>query len=308
MFFIKIIIFSLILATYTNEIKAKVSIKYKVGDQIITNLDVFEEKNYLIFLRPELKEISEKEIIKLSENSLIREIIKKKELDIIFKNVENTNFIEDIKIKLFNFKGVDNEDDFKLLLKKNNIEYEKIIERVKYEGMWNELVFRKFNSLLRIDEKKLRNELNSKILINKKYEFNLSEMLIEIKVNENIDKKYNEILNSIKVNGFKNSASKYSISNSAIKGGEIGWVKETLLSEKLSKILNSMNIGDVTEPLKYPNGYLLLKINDKKEMKQIIDFEKELKELVNFEKNKQLNQFSLLYYKKLKQNTKINEF
>ena len=133
-------------------------------------------------------------------------------------------------------------------------------------------------------------------------------MLIEIKVNENIDKKYNEILNSIKVNGFKNSASKYSISNSAIKGGEIGWVKETLLSEKLSKILNSMNIGDVTEPLKYPNGYLLLKINDKKEMKQIIDFEKELKELVNFEKNKQLNQFSLLYYKKLKQNTKINEF
>ncbi len=308
MFFIKIIIFSLILATYTNEIKAKVSIKYKVGDQIITNLDVFEEKNYLIFLRPELKEISEKEIIKLSENSLIREIIKKKELDIIFKNVENTNFIEDIKINLFNFKGVDNEDDFKLLLKKNNIEYEKIIEKVKYEGMWNELVFRKFNSLLRIDENKLRNELNSKILINKKYEFNLSEMLIEIKVDENIDKKYNEILNSIKVNGFKNSASKYSIANSANKGGEIGWIKETLLSEKLSKILNSMNIGDVTEPLKYPNGYLLLKINDKKEMKQIIDFEKELKELVKFERNKQLNQFSLLYYKKLKQNTKINEF
>ena len=76
------------------------------------------------------------------------------------------------------------------LLKKNNIEYEKIIEKVKYEGMWNELVFRKFNSLLRIDENKLRNELNSKILINKKYEFNLSEMLIEIKVDENIDKKY----------------------------------------------------------------------------------------------------------------------
>ena len=100
----------------------------------------------------------------------------------------------------------------------------------------------------------------------------------------------------------------YSIANSANKGGEIGWIKETLLSEKLSKILNSMNIGDVTEPLKYPNGYLLLKINDKKEMKQIIDFEKELKELVKFERNKQLNQFSLLYYKKLKQNTKINEF
>lgn len=308
MFFIKIFFLSLILTVYTNEINAKVNIKYKVGDQIITNLDILDEKNYLIFLRPELKEISEKEILKLSENSLIREIIKKKELDIIFKNIESTDFIEDLKINLFNFKGVNNENDFKLLLKKSNIEYEKIIEKVKYEGMWNELIFRKFNSLLRIDENKLRNELNSKISNNKKYEFNLSEMLIEINVNENIDDKYLEILNSIKVNGFKNSSSKYSISNSAIKGGEIGWVKETLLSEKLSKILNSMDVGDITEPLKYPSGYLILKINDKKEMKQIIDFERELKELVSFEKNKQLNQFSLLFYKKLKQNTKINEF
>ena len=25
-----------------------------------------------------------------------------------------------------------------------------------------------------------------------------------------------------------------------------------------------MNIGDITEPLKYPNGYLILKINNKK--------------------------------------------
>ena len=208
MFFIKIFFLSLILTVYTNEINAKVNIKYKVGDQIITNLDILDEKNYLIFLRPELKEISEKEILKLSENSLIREIIKKKELDIIFKNIESTDFIEDLKINLFNFKGVNNENDFKLLLKKSNIEYEKIIEKVKYEGMWNELIFRKFNSLLRIDENKLRNELNSKISNNKKYEFNLSEMLIEINVNENIDDKYLEILNSIKVNGFKNSSSK----------------------------------------------------------------------------------------------------
>ena len=47
------------------------------------------------------------------------------------------------------------------------------------------------------------------------------------------------------------------------------------------------------KPIKYPNGYLILKINDKKEMKQKINIEKELKEIIKFEKNKQLNQFSL---------------
>ena len=43
-------------------------------------------------------------------------------------------------------------------------------------------------------------------------------------------------------------------------------------------------------------------------MKQKIDINKELNEKIMFEKNKQLNQFSLLYYKKLKQNTKVDEY
>ena len=68
-----------------------------------------------------------------------------------------------------------------------------------------------------------------------------------------------------------------------------------------------MDIGEITKPLKYPNGYLLLKINNKKKMKEVINIDKELDELYSYERNKQLNQFSLLYFKKLKQNTTINE-
>ena len=92
------------------------------------------------------------------------------------------------------------------------------------------------------------------------------------------------------------------------RGGEIGWVKETLLSEKIVNKLKNLKKGQISNPIKYPNGYLLLKVNNKKEMKQIIDIDKELNEKVNFERNKQLNQFSMLYYKKLEQNTKINEY
>ena len=104
------------------------------------------------------------------------------------------------------------------------------------------------------------------------------------------------------------TAAKYSISNSSDKGGEIGWIKETLLSENLNKILGNMKKNEISEVIKYPNGYLILKINDKKEMKQIIDMDKELKDMISFEQNRQLNQFSLLFYKKLKQNIIINEY
>ena len=92
------------------------------------------------------------------------------------------------------------------------------------------------------------------------------------------------------------------------KGGEIGWIKETLLSKKLVVELKSLKKGQISKPIKYPNGYLLLRVNDKKEIKKKIDINKELNEKVNFERNRQLNQFSLLYYKKLKQNTKIDEY
>ena len=83
---------------------SEIIIKYKIDGEIITNIDILNEKNYLTFLRPDLKNISGDELLKISENSLIREIIKKKQFDLIFKNKENDKFIEDLKKNLFTFK------------------------------------------------------------------------------------------------------------------------------------------------------------------------------------------------------------
>ena len=302
------IIFFYILLFTSYSYGSQIKIIYKIDDEIITNLDILEEKNYLIFLRPKLKSLPNEELLKISENSLIREIIKKKEVKKKFKDFNNKEYLDDIKKKLFYFKNVDSEKDFVKLLNKNNINYNKILEKVKYEGLWNELIIRKFNSLIKIDKKKLKDELNNKISNNKKYEYKLSEILFEVENNENYKDKYNKILKYINKNDFKSASAKFSVSNSANRGGEIGWIKETVLSKKLLNIIYDLKKGQISKPIKYPNGYLILKINDLKEMKQIIDINKELDEKIRFEKNRQLNQFSLLYYKKLKQNTKINEY
>ena len=150
--------------------------------------------------------------------------------------------------------------------------------------------------------------MKSKISTNRKFEYNISELLFDVGSNENINDKYDDIIAYIKANNFKSAAIRFSISNSSSNGGNIGWIKETILSDNLNQLLKKYKINQITKPIKYPNGYLLLKINDKREVKQKVDFEKELKDLINFEKNKQLNQFSLLFYKKLKQNTIINEY
>ena len=170
------------------------------------------------------------------------------------------------------------------------------------------LIYQKYNAMIKINEDKLKSELKFKISENKKYEYNISELLFEIEKSETLESKYKRILQYIKLNNFKAAASRFSISNTSKSGGEIGWVKETLLSQNLISLLENTKKFEITKPIKYPNGYLLLKINDKKEMKQTINLNKELKELIKYEKNRQLNQFSLLFYKKLKQNIIIYEY
>ena len=287
---------------------SQIKIKYKIGNEIVTNIDILNEKNYLIFLRPELVKLSKKELMNISENSLIREIIKKRELNKIFGNINKLELEEEIKTNLFKYKNVKNKDELITLMNKHNIKYKNVINKIKYEGLWNELIFKKYGSLVNINKEKLRKNLIKKISSTKKYEYRLSEILFEVNENETFKQKYNEILKYAKINDFKSAATKYSISNSSNKGGQIGWIKETMLSEELIEKLERTKIGQITDPTKYPNGYLILMINEKKEMKQIINIEEELKDIVQFEKNKQLNQFSLLFFKKLKQNTTINEY
>ena len=304
----KLFIIFLLVFFVNFKVQADIKIKFKVGEDIITNIDILNEKNYLIFFRPDLSKLNEKDIIKISENSLIRELIKKKELDKIFKDTNNQEFIDSLKKNLFLRYNVQDEGQFKSLLTKNNIRFEDLLTKVKYEGLWNELIYMKYNNSVKIDKEKTRKELILKISNKKKYEYNLSEILFDVDKNEKLISKHAKIINTIREKDFKTAASKYSISSSSDIGGELGWIKETMLSNNLNKILGNMKKNQITKPIKYPNGYLLLKINDKKEMKEVVDIEKELNDLISYGRDKQLKQFSLLYYKKLKQNTKISEY
>lgn len=286
----------------------KIKIKYKIGDKIITNQDIIDEKKYLLFLRPSLNSINKNELDELAKNSIIREIIKKREINKAYKNINEKELIDKIKLDILKFKKIKNDKELRILLKQNRINHNILIEKLKYESLWNQLIYQKFKNSIKIDKSYLENQLIERNKNNKKYEYNLSELLFEIEKLENFNDKKKKILKSINVNGFKNTVAKYSIADSASKGGQIGWVKETLLSDKLIKILNKMEEDSISNAIKYPNGYLILKVNNKREIKQKINMETELKEFIRFQKNKQLNQFSLLFFKKLKKNTIINEY
>ena len=171
--------------------------------------------------------------------------------------------------------------------------------------MLNNLFFIKFNKKIKIDEKKIKKKINNqKNLI---VEYNLSEILFEVKSNENSLNKYKLIQKKIKETGFKNSANLFSISNSSKFGGDIGWINKSQLNELFVKEIESLKINQLTKPVQTSSGYLILKLNNKRKKETKVDFDATFEKLIIEEKNRQLNQFSLIYYNKIKQNIFISE-
>ena len=128
-----------------------------------------------------------------------------------------------------------------------------------------------------------------------------------MKNKEEIEKKYNEVIKSINDIGFENSAATYSFSRSAKIGGDIGWINENSLNNDIKKNINSLIIGEITKPIILSNGILLLKLINVRNLEAIIDMESELKEAINYERNRQLNQYSKIYYNKVKKSLDFNE-
>ena len=304
----KIIILSVILFLFLTKAYSEKSIyiDVSVNDEIITNLDVEKESQYLKMLNPQLKELIKK-IYKIAKNSLINEIIKKNEVKKYFQIDREIDIIDKIYKDFFKNLGFSNENEFNNSLLKNETYSDLgLKEKLKIDFFWNRVILDKFNDLVKID----KNILIQKIKNTGEYknEYFLSEILFYKDKNLNLDQQINNIKQSINNVGFNNTASIYSRSETANVGGKIGWISEKSLSQKIVNELDKIKIGEHTNVIKLRNNFLILKIEDKKKTKIETNYEVALNKMIDYKKNKQLNQYSNIYFNKIKINNSINEF
>jgi len=285
----------------------KVYIELKIENEIITNIDINNEQNYLIALNNNLKNLDKKQLYSISKNSLIREKIKNIELVKFFDLEKSSNLMEGLIENLYKNLKFNNEKEFSDYLNNYNLEVDEVRKKILIEALWNQLIYDKFNKNININEDKLKIKLEEHLKKNKIEEFNLSEIIFEIKPGEKFEKKGKKILNFINDNGFKNTANSFSISDSAKFGGKIGWVNKTQISKIILDQVNKLQVGEITDPIQINNGYIIIKLNDKRLIKRNIDIDKEMKKLIIYEKDKQLNQYSLMYFNRVKKNLLINE-
>ncbi len=287
---------------------SKVEIKVKINDKIITNIDIQKEARYLKILNSNLNQLSDDKVLELAKFSLINEIIKEKEiLKFSIKNFEDNPFLKDYLENLYSKLNFNNQQEFENLLnQKKTYNFEEIKYKINIELYWNELIYNKFEKLVKIDENLLLKKIKSSQNQEQK-EYNLFEIVFEKKKNLPIEEQINEIKSNIEKMGFENTANIYSISESSKFGGNLGWIKENSLSKEISESLSKLQENDLTNVMKIGNNYLLLKINKIRVNKVKINAEEELKKLINVERNKQLSQFSRIFFSKSKMNYSIDE-
>ena len=300
---IALIIFFL---TFSKGLTIENKIILKIDNEIITTLDVYKEITNIKFFNKNLNNLSDEEIYQISIQSLIKYEIKKNEISKKFKIVEiqNKDYLDQLIEKTFKDLGFQNLQNFKNELIKREISFENFEEKLKIEILWNQLIFSTYYNKLVIDEEKLKKQINN---IDKTVKsFNLNEIIFNVESIEEIETKYNLILNDIQKLGFEGAALKHSISNSSINGGNLGWIDEKNISKQILEQINKINIKSITKPIRISSGFLILQKFDEREIQKNLDSEEELKKLIDYEKNQQLNNYSNLYYNKIKKNIKIN--
>ena len=287
---------------------SEIFIKAKIDDQIITNIDVKDEKNYLLALNPGLKNLSNEEINRYALDSLINEKIKKIEIEKRFEILVNNEMINKIISDLYMGIGIANVEEFKSYLKNFDIDMDLVKNKISVEIAWNDYIFNNYNKAVLVDEDKIRDKIKKLSKKNLVENIFLSEIIFTVNEGENLNSKFNQIKNSINDIGFEETAKIYSVSESRKNGGKIGWVFKSQLSNKILNEIEKIDIGELTVPITTPGGFILLTINEKKNELIQIDENEQFEKAVKFEKNRQLTMYSTLQYKRAYNKTLINEF
>ena len=304
--FLKIYLILFINITTSNPVLSEVFIIAKVNEEIITNIDVDFEKKYLVSLNPNLSKLDKNRITEYAKDSLINEKIKKIEIEKNFEIIPNETLLSNVIADIYSSIGISSLTEFENYLSQNEVDVQRVKEKIAIEIAWNDLIVRIFNNEIEIDENLLIKELE-KIKEKKVENLLLSEIIFTINKKKELESKYESIKQSINEIGFEETARIYSLSDSKQSGGNLGWIYKNQLSKEITDAINKINIGDFTKPIVTSGGFLILKINDIKTENIKIDKDAQLKKMVEFERERQFTRFSTLYYKRIYNSAVIDE-
>ena len=279
-----------------------------VGDKAITSSDIVNEIKIILIIsnQPYTEEKREK-LQSIAVSEVVKRNIKRIEIEkyksLAFSKFELENELE----KLANNINIDLET-FKNRFVMNGVKYLDVVENLKTELLWNSLIFLLYKDRLVINVEEIDEQLiayESKKEIN---EYLISEIIIKPVTSSELDSEIKKIKNKINNEGFEKTAMDLSISETRVKGGDLGWIGENLITNKFKSEIISTPIGEISKPIILPEGILFFKVRDKRNIKKNLNLDDAKNELIIAEKQKILNMYSLSHYDTLRRSISINYY
>ena len=291
-------------------IEEEFKIVLKIDNSIITNIDINNEYNYLVALNKDLNKIKKEEILEIAKDSLVREKIKKSEIEkyVNFGEIDNNNLINEVIENIYKRLNIQSTSDFINYLNTFGLSLDEVKNKLKIEIMWNSLIAEKFKNQISIDKDKIRKKIQKeKINYKDLIQYDLSEIVFTAENTQELISKKQKIKFTIDDIGFETAANKFSISETANFGGNIGKVNENQLSLIIKDQLKNINVGEYTSPINVGNNFMIIKINEKNIIDLKLDENEMVNKMIEVEKKKQYENFSFIYYNKIKLNSQIDE-
>lgn len=279
-----------------------------VGNTPITKSDVVNEiKKILILNNQNFTEDKKTQLQEIAIKSIIKRSIKEIEIE-KYKTLEYKQIDLEIEIKKITTDLNIDLDTLKNIFLNNGIDFADILDQMRTELLWNTLIFELYKDRISINVDEINEQL--KLIQNKKKvkEFLISEIIIKSVPADQLDGVVQKIKNLIETNGFKKVAMDLSISETSIRGGDLGWINENEISDEFkSKIINTP-VGSISTPILLQEGILFFKIRDTRERKKFSSLEQAKDQLLKSEKNKILSMHSLSHYDSLRRSVSINYY
>ena len=306
--FIFVIILSLTILFTNGRAAIKDTLFATVGNKAVTKSDIINEIKVILILNGQTftdEKKTQLETFAIKQN--IKRQIKQIEID-KYKNLEFS--VKDLEKNLEKLAANANMDleTLKNTLLTNEISWSYVEDQIRIELLWNSLIFEIYKNRLTINQQEIEDQL--KLIKNDETvnEYLISEIIIPPVSAEQLDSELSKLLSKIEVEGFDAVAINSSISDTSLKGGDLGWISENSLSQNLKSQIINTPVGSISDPVILPDGILLFKVRDKKVIKKTTDLETMKNELVNAEKSKILNMYSLTHYDKLRRSVTIKYY
>ena len=165
-------------------------------------------------------------------------------------------------------------DDFRRTLERDGVQFDKFRGEVRDQILVSRLREREVDDKIQVSDSEidLFLEQNKEGALNSKVEYNLAHILVRLP-----DQASPEQIEAARARAekaraealaggdFAKLAASYSDGPDALKGGALGWRSADRLPELFSEALKTMKPGDVSDLLRSPAGFHLLKLVDRRE-------------------------------------------